>query len=372
MRVLVYTSTRADYGILRSLLGGMEDHRSLKPSLLVTGSHLSAQHGMTVDAIEKDGFEIAERVPIPVESDHWTATIQSLAAGMAGYGPALQRVDPDAVVILGDRFEAFAFAAVCHVAQVPIIHLHGGEVTAGAIDDAFRHSITKFATLHLVANEEFRKRVIQLGEEPEMVSNVGALGLDTIRAELGGYQGTRENRALVTYHPSTIGSEDSMVTLRAILDGALRSDLESITVTRPNIDAGASEINHLLDSYEDDPRIELHDALGSKLYVRALARSRVVVGNSSSGIIEAPFLGTPTINVGLRQSGRPQEQTVIDIRNPSADLVMRAIEDANALVREPFMDTIYGDGRSTERCVAQIASLGLPGSLKRFRDIEFS
>ncbi len=372
MRVLVYTSTRADYGILRSLLRGMVDHHSLKPSLLVTGSHLSAQHGMTVDEIEKDGFEIAERVSIPVVSNHWTDTVQSLAAGMAGYGPALERVDPDAVVILGDRFEAFAFASVCHVAQVPIIHLHGGEVTAGAIDDAFRHSISKFATLHLVASEEFRKRVIQLGEAPDMVNNVGALGLDTIRAELGGFEGTRENRALVTYHPTTVGREDSIVSLRAILDGALRSDLETITVTRPNIDAGATEINRLLDRYEDHPRIELHDALGSKLYVRALARSRVVVGNSSSGIIEAPFLGTPTINVGLRQSGRPQEHTIIDISNPSADLVLRAIEDSNALVREPFMDTIYGDGRSTERCLTQIASLRLPGSLKLFRDLELS
>jgi len=368
-RALVFTSTRADYGILRPLLFACEASADIDCSLLVTGTHLSATHGYTLNDVRADGFAIECEAPILSETVGWRGTAETMATAYGQFADAVDESSPDLAIVLGDRFEAFVFASVCHIARVPLVHLHGGEVTEGSIDDSFRHSMSKFADLHLVAAEEFRTRVVQLGEDPTAVHNVGALGLDSIRSAVKGLPLERSSTALVTFHPATLSDEDPGRSMQAIVDACLAYGLDRVVVTAPNVDAGAERITDVLATYAGSERVEVHASLGSERYLRELASCAVVVGNSSSGIIEAPFLGTPTVNVGSRQDGRPREKTVIDVSNPTTERLIEAIGRALALTTPALRPTVYGDGMAAPRCLAAILAFEAPRAGKQFRNL---
>ncbi len=320
-KICVFTGTRAEYGILRPLIGALKDSDRADLQLLVSAMHLSPEFGSTVHEIEADGFPIAERVEVLLSSDSAVGTAKSVGLGLIGYCEAFARLAPELIVILGDRFEAFAAASAALVCGVPIVHLHGGELSLGAIDDALRHAITKLSHLHLVSTEESRRRVIQMGEAPERVFNVGALGLTDIRKGLLERQALEaslgfvldKNTFLVTYHPETIVSDSSRATEEVF--AALATFTEGRYIfTLANADAGGRAINARIESFvgEHAERSVSFPSLGRVRYLSAMQFVGGVIGNSSSGIIEAPSFQTGTINIGARQEGRVRADSVID------------------------------------------------------------
>ena len=323
MRLCFVTGSRADYGLLRPLISLAKDDASFEASILATGSHLSPEFGHTYREIERDGFPISERLEILVSSDTRVGVVKSMGLAMTGLADALPRIAPNAVVILGDRYEAFCAAAAAHVLHIPIVHLHGGEVTEGAYDDAFRHSITKMASLHLAAAEEYANRIKTMGEEPDRVFTVGAIGLDNLRnldpipretleRDLGCVLGGEV--FLVTFHPTTLDSEDAVAQVNELF-AALDTYPEAvIIITKANADDQGRAINMEIERHaaSHPGRVLAFDSLGRHRYLSLMKLCRAVVGNSSSGIIEAPTAGVPTVNVGDRQKGRLRAASVID------------------------------------------------------------
>ena len=323
-KICVFTGTRADYGLLNGLMHEIAGSDDLCLQLLVTGSHLCGSFGMTVREIEADGFHIDKTVEILMASDSPTATSKAVGLGMIGYSEACAELSPDIVVILGDRFEAMAGAMAAVIAGVPIAHIHGGETTEGAIDEAFRHSITKMAFMHFTSTDRYRERVIQMGEDPRKVFSVGAPGLD--RLDRPDLLRTRsefeteiefklaERAVLVTYHPETLDHEASEKRFAEILR-ALESFRDiSIIFTYPNADPdGQIIIEMILQFVARHPdRAKAYASLGQRLYFSALHHMDGVIGNSSSGIIEAPSFDIGTIDIGDRQKGRVRAASVIN------------------------------------------------------------
>jgi GDP/UDP-N,N'-diacetylbacillosamine 2-epimerase (hydrolysing) len=384
LRVSVVTGTRADYGLLRTLVAAMAADPEFDVSLLVTGSHLSERFGMTVREIEADGWRISARVPLPLDDDSPAGVAHATALALSGIADALSESRPDLVVVLGDRTEALAAAAAAVIVGVPIVHLHGGELTQGAIDDALRHAITKLAWLHFTSTDEYRRRVIQMGEDPVRVHTVGALGVDNARKlprlsrrqledELGPVFG--ERTAVVTFHPETLEGSRSLGDFEQVL-AALDSlpDLRFI-FTRPNADAGNQAISEAIDRFiaVHADRASAFVSLGAVRYASVLALADVCIGNSSSGIIEAPALGTPTVDVGDRQRGRVAGPTVLHVPPVAAD-IREAIETALSPGVQEIAnrrETPYGDGRAAERMVDLLREAqGLLGDTrKHFYDL---
>lgn len=382
-RVCVVTGSRADYGLLRWLMQDVADDPGLVLQVVATGSHLSPAFGLTRREIEADGFVLNAAVDLAQEGDSRLAVAQATGRAVVGIAEALERLAPDLVVLLGDRFEIFAAAQAAYLLQVPIAHLHGGELTEGALDDALRHAITKLAALHFVAADAFRDRVLQLGEPPERVHVVGALGLDAIErldlpeqaaleAELGFALGAPT--LLVTYHPETLAARDPGADAEALLAALDRFPEARVVLTRPNADPGHQAIAERLEAWAAarPERARLYDSLGQRRYLATLRAAAVAVGNSSSALIEAPALGTPTVNIGGRQDGRPRAASVIDCA-PSAE----AIQDAIAQALDPAFraaasaaDSPYGGPGAAARIKAVLASVALePLRAKRFRDL---
>ncbi|MGP0091102.1 MAG: UDP-N-acetylglucosamine 2-epimerase [Xanthobacteraceae bacterium] len=322
-KICIVTGSRADYGLLFWLLKEVQQDPRLELQLLVTGSHLAPEFGLTVEQIRSDGFPIAGTVEMLVSSDSAVGMAKSIGLGVIGFADALHRASPDLVVVLGDRFEIFAAAQAAMAARIPLAHIHGGEVTEGAIDEQMRHAITKIAHLHFVTAEPHRKRVIQMGERPENVHLVGAPGLDNIAfLQLLDQAGTQAALGfelgnptfLVTYHPATLGGlppERAAAELLAALDAFPESHL---VVTMPNADSGGRAIGRIIEQYVErhSDRARSFTSLGQVNYLSAMQQADVIIGNSSSGLIEAPALGKPTVNVGPRQQGRLRGQSVID------------------------------------------------------------
>jgi GDP/UDP-N,N'-diacetylbacillosamine 2-epimerase (hydrolysing) len=310
----------------------------LNLQLVVTGMHLAPEFGLTWRDIEKDGFTIDRAVDMLLSSDTPVGTAKSMGLGTIGLTDALVDLDPDIVVLLGDRFEMLAAASAAMVLCIPIAHIHGGEATIGAMDESIRHSITKMSHLHFTAAEPYRKRVIQLGENPDRVYNVGALGVENIRrmkimaqAELEADIGMElgPDSILVTLHPATLEpgqSEPQFNELLAALDE--RSDLR-ILFTAANADAEGRQINAMIDNYvaQNKGRSVFVYSLGQKRYLAALNCVGAMVGNSSSGLVEAPSFGLPTINIGRRQEGRVRAATVIDV-SPEKTEILKALDKA--------------------------------------------
>lgn len=383
-RIAVFTGTRADYGLLYWILHDLRAAEDLDLQLIVSGTHLSPAHGETIHEIETDGFEVAERVEMLVSGDTPTAVATSIGLATTGVAHALERLRPEILLLLGDRYEVLAAAAAATVMRVPIAHLHGGESTQGAMDEAFRHAVTKMAHLHLVAAEPFRRRVVQLGEDPANVHVVGAPGLDHLyRTELMTRDGLEQSLGwslgdgalLVTYHPVTLEEDRAQADVEALVGALARHGDLRLLVTRPNADTENHAIRARLDAWADEQgdRVLVVTNLGSRRYLTAIRESVAVVGNSSSGLIEAPALGTPTVNIGSRQAGRLRGESVLN-----CDADADAIDHAIATARQPeFRDAIaegaspYGDGRTAPRVARLLRAFECKGALvKRFHDVE--
>lgn len=322
-RIGIMTGTRAEYGLLKSLMQEINKDNDLELYLIVSGMHLSPEFGMTYQEIEEDGFEINAKVEMLLSSDSPAGISKSIGLGVIGFADEFQRADLDMLILLGDRYEALSAAICALVMRIPIAHLHGGELTEGAIDEGIRHSITKMSYLHFTSTEQYRNRVIQLGENPERVFYVGALGVENIKKinlmtkeelERSIHFEIDENTVIVTYHPVTLENntvEEQFLNLLEVLD---RNPKIRMIFTKVNADTNGRIVNKLIDKYaaQNSERACAFVSLGQKRYLSALKYCRIVIGNSSSGIIEAPSFGKPIINIGDRQKGRICADSVIN------------------------------------------------------------
>lgn len=322
-RIGIMTGTRAEYGLLKSLMQEINKDNDLELYLIVSGMHLSPEFGMTYQEIEEDGFEINAKVEMLLSSDSPAGISKSIGLGVIGFADEFQRADLDMLILLGDRYEALSAAISAMVMRIPIAHLHGGELTEGAIDEGIRHSITKMSYLHFTSTEQYRNRVIQLGENPERVFYVGALGVENIKKinlmtkeelERSIHFEIDENTVIVTYHPVTLENntvEEQFLNLLEVLD---RNPKIRMIFTKANADTNGRIVNELIDKYaaQNSERACAFVSLGQKRYLSALKYCRIVIGNSSSGIIEAPSFGKPIINIGDRQKGRICADSVIN------------------------------------------------------------
>ncbi|TDA95518.1 UDP-N-acetylglucosamine 2-epimerase (hydrolyzing) [Halomonas marinisediminis] len=387
-RLWVLTSTRADFGLLYWLLREIDNDPDLELMLAVTGTHLSPEFGMTVQDIEKTGLPIHRRMEILLSSDTRTAMTTAMGLAMLECGQALAADQPDMVVLLGDRFEIVpvALAAVAH--GIPVAHLHGGETSSGAVDEYFRHAVTKLASFHFPATEAYRRRIIQMGEDPARVFNLGAPGLDHLhhsetvgRTALFDTLGLDPKRptALVTYHPVTGDIQgDAHGEVAALLEALASFDGLQCVFTKANADTQGRAINAQLQAWcEANPQQgRLFDNLGQRLYHGCLRHLDLVVGNSSSGLVEAPSFRRPVVNVGKRQQGRITAANVISTSN-DAEAIREGIRRAlDADFKDGLLDMHnpydrFGDGTTSRRIKDMLASVELTPQLlqKRFHDI---
>ena len=361
-KICIVTGSRAEYGLLYWLMKEIQEDSSLDLQIIATGMHLSPEFGLTYEAIIEDGFSIDAKVEMLLSSDTAVGISKSLGLGVIGFADALARLEPDIIVVLGDRFEILAAAQVALISRVPIAHISGGEVTEGAIDDSIRHAITKMALFHFVGAESYRKRVIQLGEAPERVINSGNVGLDNTKrlnllslAELekqlkfsleGGY-------FLVTYHPETLGKADPAEVMDELCAALDQFPDKKIIMTKSNADSGGRKLGEKVDSFAKlhPKQIYACASLGQLRYLSAMDHCDVVIGNSSSGIVEAPAMHKPTVNVGNRQSGRLKADSIIDCAEDRLS-IQRAIEQAlssefSSIVRNTR--SLYGDCNASIR-----------------------
>ncbi len=337
-RIAVFTGTRAEYGLLHWLMRDIEADPELHLQVIVSGMHLSPEFGLTWREVSDDGFRIDAKIEMLLSSDTPLGVAKSMGIGVLGFADALERLRPDVLVVLGDRFEALAVVQTALLLRIPVAHIHGGEVTEGAYDDAIRHAITKMASLHFVAAQPYARRVIQMGTPPERVFNVGAVGLDhvmrgkTIDLSAIAFDlefDLQQPFLLMTYHPVTAYDEDPFDTTSAILEAIDRFPDHQAIITLPNADDGGRVIGALLSEYAATrpDRVLLVPSLGFRRYKAAMTHASVVVGNSSSGIIEAPTFGVPTVNVGARQRGRLAGPSVLHC-SPDTDAIVAAVTQA--------------------------------------------
>ena len=382
MKVAVFTGTRAEYGLLYWLLKDIQDDPELVLQLLVSGMHLSPEFGETYQQIEQDGFFIDEKIEILLSSDSAVGTAKSMGLGVLGFADALNRLKPDVLVILGDRFEALAAAQTAMILRVPILHLHGGEITEGAYDDAIRHAISKLSYLHGTSTEEYRQRVIQLGEQPERVKNVGAIGLDHLRraefmdvAEIAHSLDFPLNQPyfLVTYHPVTLGEEKPEQSFNALLDALDEFKDHQVIITYPNADDGGRRIIPLLEQYakSNPKRVCAIPSLGQKRYLSTVKHAAAVIGNSSSGIIEVPSFNVPTVNVGVRQKGRLAAKSVLncDANKPSIMASIKSAINREYTASNEHIKNPYGAGNASEQVIAMLKNMQFEPS-KSFYDLK--
>jgi UDP-hydrolysing UDP-N-acetyl-D-glucosamine 2-epimerase len=365
--IAVVTGSRADYGLLFWPMKRLLAETAFRLSIVVTGMHLAPEFGKTVDQFAADGFELAAQVPTLDADDSAAGMARAIGRGVAGMTEALQRLKPDLVLLLGDRFEIFAAAQAAFVLRIPIAHLCGGDVTNGALDDAFRHSISKMASLHFPTNADAVQRLRQLGETEDRIHNIGSTGLDFLKhrkpltraaleAALGHALAPRY--LLAVFHPATLDPVPSLDQLEALLQ-ALR-DLPpeiGIVFTLANADAEGRAINAAIQAFAKTRLgAHAHASLGSDRFLALMAHAAALVGNSSSGLYEAPSLGTPSINIGNRQDGRLRAAAVID-SVPETEAIADAIRKAMAMPHEPVANP-YGDGHASEKLVEALKQHG--------------
>ena len=365
-KICVVTGSRAEYGLLYWLMREINSDQSLALKLIVSGSHLETKFGDTYKTIEDDGFKIDASIQLKLKDDSPLGVSRSLALAIKGFAEALETINPDIVVILGDRFEVLGAAEAAMIAGFPIAHIHGGEATEGAFDDSIRHAITKMAHLHFASTESYRDRIIQMGEAPDRVFVVGAPGLDNILnldlmdiKSLSTSVGIDLDRDyfLVTYHPVTRSKKTSSCVARAMIDALKRFSKARILFTGVNADPGNAAINRVISHFanENPARVKLVPSLGQVRYLSALKYCLVVVGNSSSGIIEAPYLGVPTVNIGERQKGRVRAPSIIDCGETSEE-IFQALSTALSKKHRNISKKTTG-------------KYGVPGASKKIKDI---
>ena len=381
-KICVFTGTRAEYGLLRPLMEEIQKDKDLELQILVSGMHLSPEFGYTYKLIEEDGCKIDEKVEILLSSDTPDGVNKAIGLGIIGFTDALNRLKPDISVVLGDRFEALAFAIANYIKGIPLAHLYGGESTLGAIDESIRHAITKFAYLHFTSTEEYRKRVIQLGEEPKRVFTVGALGLDNIRKlklltkeELEKKLGIKFKKYnyLITFHPETLEKGQSEKHLKELLK-ALDEERDTLLIfTKANADDEGRKINKLLEEFVSKRKNKavLFTNMGQLLYLSTMKHVDAVIGNSSSGIIEAPSFKVATINIGNRQKGRIRAESVIDCKPTYEDIknALKLIKTKEFKEKLKKVKNPYGDGYSARRIVKILKDYPIKDLKKEFFDL---
>lgn len=384
-KVCVVTGTRADYGCLRWVMEGIKAAEGLELQVIATGMHLSPEFGLTYREIEKDGFVIDRKVEMLLSSDTPSGISKSMGLGMMGFADAFEQLQPDLVLVLGDRFEIFTAASAAMVARIPLAHLHGGETTEGAIDEAIRHAITKMSHLHFVAAEDYRRRVIQLGEAPERVFLVGGLGIDNIlRLQLLDRAALEDaldfklgpKNLLVTFHPVTLEKSTAgaqMAELLAALDELKDTHL---IFTMPNADTDGRVLIGMIEQYvATHSNARAYTSLGQLRYLSCIRQMDGVVGNSSSGLAEVPSFRKGTVNIGDRQRGRLKADSVIDCapERQSIAAALRTLYSPEFQTRLPAVRNPYGEGGASEKVVRVLQEYPLDQLLKKtFNDLDLA
>ena len=382
-KICVVTGTRAEYGLLRKLIKILDESKNIQLQLIVTGSHLSRKFGQTIKEVEGDGIKIDSKIDINLVSDTPKGISESTSRGLSGFANEFELLNPDMVVVLGDRFEILSAVIAAMFSRIPIAHIHGGELTEGAVDDAIRHSITKFSHLHFVGNEEYSRRVIQLGERPERVFNVGGLGVDAIndlklipKNELEKDLNIKflQKNLLITFHPVTLEEKSSSRQISELLDALSNLQDTALIFTMPNADSDSRIIFEKIEDYvSSNKNAYVFTSLGQLRYLSCVAQVDAVVGNSSSGLHEVPTFKKATINIGDRQKGRIQSKSVINCK-PISSNIQKAIEDSYTLEFKKHLKTAknpYGDGGAAERIAKTISNVDLSSLIhKEFYDLK--
>jgi GDP/UDP-N,N'-diacetylbacillosamine 2-epimerase (hydrolysing) len=377
-KICIVTGTRADYGLLRWVIDGIHKSKQLQLQLVATGMHLSPEFGLTVQQIEADGYPIDWRVEMLLSSDTAVGITKSMGLGLIGFADALAELQPDLLLLLGDRYEIMVAAQAAMIARIPIAHLHGGELTEGQIDEAIRHSISKMAHLHFVAAEEYRQRVIQLGEQPERVFCVGGLGIDNIkRLNLLNQQQLEESlnfklgerNLLLTFHPVTLENGSSAEQMAELFSALDQFPDVHLIFTMPNADTDGRVLFQMIETFvHDRPHACAFTSLGQLRYLSCIQHVDGVVGNSSSGLAEVPSFRKPTINIGDRQRGRLKAASVIDCPPKSAAVaasIRIALDSAYQQQLQQGFVNPYGEGGASEAIVSKLEAIVFTDLLKK-------
>lgn len=381
-KIAVVTGTRAEYGLLKPLIRAIFNDSDLELQLVATGMHLSPEFGLTYKQIEKDGFRIDKRVEDDLSGDTAEDISKAIGTALIGFAEAYKNLMPDIVLVLGDRSEILAAATAAMIKGIPLAHIHGGETTEGAYDEAIRHAITKMSYLHFTSAEPYRKRVIQLGESPDRVFNVGAIGIDSIKTvplldreeleESIEFKFQTKN-LLITYHPVTLEKATAQGQFNALLRSLDKLENTALIFTKPNSDKDGRIIIDMIDEYVSANlnKAVSFKSLGQLLYLSTLQFVDAVVGNSSSGIFEAPIFRKPTINIGDRQKGRLIPASVINC-SPDEESIDRALSKA---LNSKFINSIknqtsiYGNGTATPKILSVLKTFKIEGTKKAFYDL---
>jgi GDP/UDP-N,N'-diacetylbacillosamine 2-epimerase (hydrolysing) len=367
MKVCVVTGTRAEYGQLYWTIKGIMNDENLILQMCVTGMHLSPEFGMTYQEIENDGIKIDYKVEMLLSSDTPVGISKSMGLGLIGFADAYERLKPDMILVLGDRFEIFSAVAAAMIARIPVAHCHGGEATEGLIDEPIRHSITKMSHLHFTSTDEYRKRVIQLGEDPLNVSNVGALGIENINKmqllKRSAFEDSINFKLstinfLITFHPVTLDENSAETQFEALLKAIECYPDVRVIFTKPNSDTGGRVICKMIDDFvsaNQEKAVAFH-SLGQHRYLSAISHVDVIIGNSSSGLVEVPSFKKATINIGDRQRGRIASDSVIQCE-PNINSIKFAIEKALSEEFKTILKSVsnpHGTGNSSDQIISII------------------
>jgi UDP-N-acetylglucosamine 2-epimerase (non-hydrolysing)/GDP/UDP-N,N'-diacetylbacillosamine 2-epimerase (hydrolysing) len=382
-KICVVTGTRAEYGHLCWLMKEIKDDPDLELQIIATGMHMSPEFGLTYQEIEKDGFQIDEKVEMLLSSDTSVGITKSIGLGVIGFADALDRLKPDILVVLGDRFEIFAASQAAMIARIPIAHIHGGETTVGAIDEAMRHAITKMSHFHFTAAEPYHRRVIQLGESPERVMNYGTPGLDNLKKltllDKAAFEKAIDFNIgdltfLVTYHPVTLSVEGPEKPINELLQAIDHFPDAKIIFTKANADTAGRIIIQRIEAYiENNPqRAKIFTSMGQLFYLSAIKNANIVIGNSSSGIVEAPVFHKPTVNIGMRQQGRLKAASIIDCEEKEQAIVAAIKKGLSPKFNEISKNVVnpYGQGDASVKIKEFLKTASLQNILmKKFYDV---
>ncbi len=386
-KVCVLTGTRADYGLLRELLFRLRNNNEVKLFIIVTGSHLSAAFGDTQQEIINDGFETFARIPIPLEDDSKGGMANSTGIALCKFSEYFTSARPDILIVLGDRYEALSAVIAARMQGIPVAHISGGDVTEGAIDDAIRHSITKMSQLHFPGCEQSRKRIIQMGEQPDSVFNVGEPGVENClklnflsREELAksiSFDGVLDDYCIVTFHPVTMEDNTSEIQVRELICALDEYSNLNFIITMANADAGGRTINNIwIQEAKRHNNWLVVTSLGVLRYLSAMKYSKAVIGNSSSGIVEAPSMGVPTVNIGDRQKGRMMAKSICSCQPDYRSIcdALSTVLDEKYQIMSKNIESPFGDGTTStmiEKYLLKYLRDNPLSQEKRFYDINF-
>lgn len=378
-KICVITGTRAEYGLLYWIIKKLQNDVDIELQLVATGMHLSPEFGLTYKQIEDDGFKITKKIETLLSSDTAISVSKSMGLGMISFSECFEELNPDIILVLGDRFEIFSAVSSAMIARVPVAHCHGGEATEGLIDEPIRHSITKMSHLHFTSTKEYRNRVIQMGEQPKNVFNTGALGIESINKlklldfitfqESIGFELKAKLKLLVTFHPVTLENNSAQQQMNELLSAIDALEDTNIIFTKANADTDGRIINGLIDNYvrQNSHKSIAFTSLGQLRYLSALQHIDIVLGNSSSGLLEAPSFKKATINIGDRQLGRIKAESVIDCE-PKKESILKAIEKAQTKDFKRTLTNVlnpYGTGNSSESIIKILKTVDLGDILKK-------